>query len=131
MPKDRAIRNVEAQGLSKKVKNAIPEVENGKVKMVAAGYPVYKDEGGHILANMFGGGSEMYNYLPMSKKLNRQGGKWAQMEKKWEKALRQGKKVEYKVKPIYEGSTNRPDKISVTYVIDGKRVTELFDNNLF
>lgn len=131
LPKSRAARSVETQGLSKKVKNAIPEIENGKVKTVAAGYPVYKDDGGHILANMFGGGSEMYNYIPMSKKLNRQGGKWAQMEKKWEKALKNGKKVEYKIKPIYEGTTKRPDKIRVTYVIDGKRVTELFDNNLF
>jgi hypothetical protein len=131
LPKGIASRSTEMQGLSKKVKNGIPELQGGKVRTVQAGYPVYKDDGGHILARMFGGGSEMYNYLPMSKKLNRQGGQWAQMERKWQKALREGKKVDYKINPIYESGTKRPDKFHVTYEIDGKRVTELFDNNIF
>ena len=131
LPKEISVRSSEMQGLSKKVKNAIPEMENGKAKIGAAGYPAYKDDGGHLVASMFGGGSEMYNYVPMSKKLNRQGGPWAQMERKWERALREGKKVDYKIKPIYESGSKRPDKFHVTYEIDGKRVTELFDNNIF
>jgi filamentous hemagglutinin len=131
LPKNKPLRSTEMQGLSKKIKDGVPTTKNGKIIKVKAGYPVYKDDGGHILANMFGGGSEIYNYLPMSKKLNKQGGAWANMEKKWEKALREGKKVDYKIKPIYEGKSQRPDKIYVTYEIDGKRITEFFDNNVF
>lgn len=131
LPKNKPSRSIETQGLSKKIKDGIPETKNGEIVRVKAGYPDYKDDGGHWLANMFGGGSEMYNYIPMSKKLNRQGGSWAKMEKTWEKALKEGKKVDYKIKPIYEGKSQRPDKIYVTYEIDGKRVTELFDNNVF
>lgn len=131
LPQSRPGRSIEMQGLSKKIKDGIPETKNGEIVRVKAGYPDYKDDGGHWLANMFGGGSEMYNYIPMSKKLNRQGGAWANMERTWEKALREGKKVDYKIKPIYEGKSQRPDKIYVTYEIDGKRVTELFDNNVF
>ena len=130
-PTTPAARNTEMQGLSKKVKDGVPEMEGGKVRIGKAGYPVYKDDGGHILARTLGGGSEMYNYFPMSKKLNRQGGQWAQMERKWEKALSEGKKVDYKIKPIYESGSKRPDKFYVTYEIDGKRTTELFDNNIF
>lgn len=131
LPKNKPLRSKEMQGLSKKIKDGIPTIRNGEIIKVKAGYPVYKDDGGHIVANMFGGGSEMYNYLPMSKKLNKQGGAWAKMERKWENALRGGKKVDYKIKPVYEGKSQRPDKIYVTYVIDGKRTTEFFDNNVF
>lgn len=131
LPGNKPVRSTEMQGLSKKIKGGIPETKNGEIVRVKAGYPDYKDDGGHWIANMFGGGSEMYNYIPMSKKLNRQGGAWAKMEKTWEKALKEGKKVDYKIKPIYKGKSQRPDKIYVTYEIDGKRVTELFDNNVF
>ena len=129
LPQNRPLRSKEEQGLSKKIKGAIPNMRDGKPVRVKAGYIDYKDDGGHLIANMFGGGSEMYNYIPMSKKLNQQGGGWAKMEMKWKKALKEGKKVDYKIKPIYEGKSQRPDKIYVTYEIDGKRVTELFDNN--
>lgn len=131
LPQQKALRSTEMQGLSKKIKDGVAYTKNGEIVRVQAGYAVYKDDGGHIIANMFGGGSEMYNYIPMSKKLNRQGGAWAVMEKTWEKSLREGKKVDYKITPVYKTSSQRPDNIFVTYEIDGKRITELFDNNIF
>ena len=131
LPKNKPVRSIKMQSLSKKVKGGIPKTENGKIIITQSGSPVYKDDGGHIIANMFGGGSELYNYFPMSSKINRQGGTWAQMERIWENALRKRKKVDYKIKPIYDGKSQRPDKLYVTYEIDGKRVTELFDNNVF
>lgn len=131
LSKNKPARSIQMQGLSKKIKGGVVKRKNGVIVRNKSGSPVYKDDGGHILANMFGGGSEMYNYIPMSRKLNRQGGAWAQMERKWEKALKGGQKVDYKIKPIYQGTSKRPDKIYVTYEIEGKRVTELFDNNIF
>ena len=131
LPKNKPARSIKIQAQSKKVKGGIPVIENGRIVRTQSGNPVYKDDGGHIVANVFGGGSEMYNLIPMSSKINRQGGAWAQMERRWEKAIREGEKVDYKITPIYKGSSQRPDKLYVTYEIEGKRVTELFDNNVF
>ncbi len=108
-----ALRNGNNQTVSKQIKNGLAN-----------------DDAGHIIARMFGGGSELYNYFPMSRKLNRQGGLWAKMEQKWAKALREGKKVDYKITPFYNGGSKRPDKLIVTYTIEGKRITEIFDNTI-
>ncbi|AFL85398.1 hypothetical protein Belba_2866 [Belliella baltica DSM 15883] len=125
------LRNDIQQGLSKKYKDAIPLMDNGKIVNVKAGYPNYKDDGGHFIANRFGGGSEMYNYIPMSKKLNRSGGGWFEMEKRWAKAIDKGEKVSYNIEPIYNSKSKRPDYIKVSYEIGGERFTELFNNNKF
>jgi hypothetical protein len=129
LPKSKPSRSREVQYLSKKVKDGVPETRKGKYLVTLSGKTIYKDEGGHILANMFGGGSELYNIIPMSKKLNR--GKWAEMERVWRKSLKEGKKVDYKITPIYESNSQRPDKIFVTYTIEGKRTSTSFDNNKF
>jgi len=131
LPKNKPLRSKEMQGLSKTVKDGIPVVVKGQTLRVKAGYPVFKDEGGHLIANRFGGGSEMYNYIPMSKKLNRSGGAWNSMENEWERSLKRGSKVDYKIQPIYKTNSKRPDELIVTYTIDGKRTTKYFDNNVF
>ncbi|ERM80430.1 hypothetical protein P872_21870 [Rhodonellum psychrophilum GCM71 = DSM 17998] len=125
------LRNNVQQGLSKKYKDAVAHTENGQISRVKAGYPDYKDDGGHFIGNRLGGGSEMYNYIPMSKKLNRPGGGWFEMERVWLDAIKKGNKVNYKIEPVYNSNSKRPDFINVTYEIDGKRTTELFNNNIF
>ena len=78
------------------------------------------DCGGHLIASMFNGIGESANLVPMDKILNGSGGKWYKMEMEWAKALDSGKKVEVNIKPIYSGSSKRPDSFEVSYSVDGK-----------
>jgi len=51
------------------------------------------------------------------------------MENSWTKAANEGKKVEVKIKPIYNGSSKRPSEYFIEYKIDnGKPIIEKFKN---
>jgi hypothetical protein len=84
------------------------------------------DEGGHLQASAHGGAGEQINLLPQDKVLNRS--EWKQMENSWTKAASEGKKVEVKIKPVYEGSSKRPSEYRVEYSIDGKLKRKVFPN---
>lgn len=97
-------RNVYQQGKSVDVKNGIKG----------------DDQGGHIIARVFNGPGEQINYVPQTAKLNN--GEWKSMEKKWNDALSEGKKVEVDIKINYADNL-RPTDFDVTYIIktsDGK-----------
>ena len=79
-----------------------------------------KDQGGHIIARIFNGPGEQINYVPQTATLNN--GEWKTMEKKWNDALSEGKKVEVNIKINYADNL-RPTDFDVTYIIktsDGK-----------
>ena len=79
-----------------------------------------KDQGGHIIARIFNGPGEQINYVPQTATLNN--GEWKTMEKKWNDALSEGKKVEVDIKINYADNL-RPTDFDVTYIIktsDGK-----------
>jgi hypothetical protein len=84
------------------------------------------DEGGHLQASAHGGAGEQINLLPQDKVLNRS--EWKQMENSWTKAVNEGKKVEVKIKPVYEGSSKRPSEYRVKYTIDGEDFYENIPN---
>ena len=84
--------------------------------------------GGHLIASMFNGIGEPANLVPMGKILNGSGGKWYKMEMEWAKALDSGKKVEVNIKPIYSGSSKRPDSFEVSYSVDGKQFERIMKN---
>lgn len=76
--------------------------------------------GGHIIARIFNGPGEQINYVPQTATLNN--GEWKTMEKKWNDALSEGKKVEVDIKINYADNL-RPTDFDVTYIIktsDGK-----------
>ena len=51
------------------------------------------------------------------------------MESSWAKALEDGKKVDIKIKPIYNEPTQRPTSFKVKYRMDnGRWVKEIFTN---
>jgi len=77
------------------------------------------DEGGHLLASIFGGPGEKINIVPMDGNLNK--GAWKKMENTWANALKDGKKVDVNIQPIYSGSSTRPDRFIVKYSIDNGR----------
>ncbi len=76
------------------------------------------DQGGHLQAATHGGAGEQINYLPQDAHLNNS--EWKKMENSWTKAANEGKKVEVKIKPTYEGSSKRPSEYRVEYSIDGQ-----------
>lgn len=85
------------------------------------------DEGGHLMANRFGGEPGPENLVPQNFHLNR--GEWKAMENSWERALRSGKDVtDVRIRPIYDGKSIRPYKIDVRYTVDGKAYSKTFYN---
>ena len=73
-----------------------------------------------IIAQIFNGPGEQINYVPQTATLNN--GEWKTMEKKWNDALSEGKKVEVDIKINYADNL-RPTDFDVTYIIktsDGK-----------
>ena len=77
------------------------------------------DDGGHLFGTQFNGSGEIDNLLPQNKYVNRSGGEWYNMEKKWAKALEEGKKVEVKIDIVYNNNSIRPSDYLVSYKIDG------------
>lgn len=98
--------------LSKNDRNTYQQCKAGN-----CGYSA--DEGGHLIASIFNGPGEKLNLVPMDGNLNK--GAWKQMENTWANALKDGKKVDVNIQPIYSGSSARPDRVIVKYSIDGGR----------
>lgn len=86
------------------------------------------DQGGHILARIFGGSKGMENMLAMRGTAINQS-VYKRMENEIAKALEDGKEVDVHVDVEYEGDSQRPSKITVKYTIDGKETVVQFDND--
>ncbi|ECA5251957.1 filamentous hemagglutinin, partial [Salmonella enterica subsp. enterica serovar Lomalinda] len=105
--------NVSASlSLSKNDRNGYQQCKAGKCGNL-------DDEGGHLIASIFHGPGEKLNLVPMDGNLNK--GAWKQMENTWTRALKDGKKVDVNIQPIYSGNNTRPDRVIVKYSIDGGR----------
>lgn len=86
------------------------------------------DQGGHILARIFGGAKGIENMLAMRGTAINQS-VYKRMENEIAKALEDGKDVYIHVDVEYEGDSQRPSKITVKYTIDGKETNIQFDND--
>lgn len=96
----------------------------GKLKGGLAG-----DDGGHLLAQQFGGSSTVLNVVPMKSSVNK--GEYKKLEEIWRKAADGGKDVKVKVNLKYGTSNSeRPDWIEVKYEIDGEKFVKLISNEL-
>lgn len=91
------------------------------------------DQGGHLIARMFGGPAESINLVPMRGSINQ--GTWGQMEQQVENWLKDGYQVHADIRLHYpdEGLTRRPDRLDVQLTLtdpDGNvRVRDFeFDN---
>ena len=75
-----------------------------------------EDQGGLLIARSFNCPGEQINYIPQNAKLNN--GEWRAMEAKWQKALKEGKKVEIEIKIRYPSSSEskRPDKFIINSI---------------
>jgi hypothetical protein len=73
------------------------------------------DQGGHLIASIFGGPGERINLVPMDANLNQ--GAWRSMEAGWAKELAAGKTVSVDVQPIYAGESLRPDRFVIRHKV--------------
>lgn len=77
------------------------------------------DDGGHVIASMFGGSGDIDNLVAQARSVNRSGGDWYKMEQGWAKALKDGGSVSVKIKINYEGDSLRPSDFEVLQRING------------
>jgi hypothetical protein len=84
-------------------------------------------DGGHLIANLFGGAGERVNLIPQLSDVNR--GVYRAMEGQWADAIRAGRQVRVEVSPIYSGSSAVPAGVNVNYWIDGRPSSRFFPNS--
>lgn len=88
------------------------------------------DDGGHIVADEFGGASEQTNLVPMDSEVNRHGA-WRDMEKQIEGELKKeppSQVTDFKVNIVYDGESSRPVAFEVSYKVDGEPVQHIIIN---
>lgn len=102
-------------------KSYVPD-EIRRQQCKAGKYGVSGDEGGHLIASIFGGLGEKLNIVPMNGNLNK--GAWKQMENTWATALKEGKQVKVKIDPVYSEIGGRPESFNVSYSINGGQPIE-------
>lgn len=86
------------------------------------------DEGGHIIALKHGGTNDLINFVPQSKRINRNEGAITAAERAWyrseytaTKAMEKGQLVEREVYLSYSNNTTmRPSSFRLTQKIDGR-----------
>ena len=85
------------------------------------------DEGGHLIAKIFGGSGELDNLVAMEKIVNRSD--YRIMENQWKNALQEGKEVKVTIDIVYDGVNKRPMGFNVIYKVDDNpEVTKFLSN---
>lgn len=84
------------------------------------------DDGGHYIAARFNGPREWFNHFAQDANFNR--GRYRAIEESWAKELRAGHKVFVDIVPHYPGLSRRPDSLTITWLIDGKRLQRTLAN---
>ncbi|HGO3454474.1 TPA: DNA/RNA non-specific endonuclease, partial [Staphylococcus aureus] len=90
------------------------------------------DDGGHLIARMFGGSKDIDNLVAQSKFINRsfkENGQWYNIEKEWKNAINSGKEVKnIKMEVKYSGNSKRPTEFLVEYIVNGKEISKSIKN---
>lgn len=84
------------------------------------------DDRGHLIGDQFDGANRLENMIPQDADINRIDFK--NFENELAKEVKDGKKVYYKVEPVYDGDSRRPSAIVATYNIDGEKNVRVFPN---
>lgn len=85
------------------------------------------DDRGHLIEDQFDGSNGLENMFPQDARINRND--FRNFENELAKEVKDGKEVNVKVEPIYEGDSKRPIAIVVTYSIDVVENVRVFPNN--
>ncbi len=84
------------------------------------------DDRGHLIGDQFDGSNGLENMIPQDASINRNDFK--NFENELAREVKDGKVVEYKVEPVYENGSRRPDAIVVTYSIGSEENVRIFPN---
>ncbi|MGY4644697.1 hypothetical protein ACVW07_002530 [Cellulomonas sp. URHB0016] len=100
-----------------------------QTRVGSEGGPGY--DGGHLLANMFGGGGEYLNTVPMLREINQSGpASFYNLEQQWRSLIGQTPPVDVSVRiePEYVGASKVPDSFFVEWTENGISNYKEFDN---
>ncbi len=86
------------------------------------------DQGGHILARIFGGAKGIENIIAMRGTAINES-VYKRMENAIGKALEAGGQVDFHADIAYDGDSKRPSKFVITYTVDGRETVVYFDND--
>lgn len=93
---------------------------------IGRGFERHTDVRGHLIADRFGGDNTLANIVPMDGIVNN--GEFKAIENILQKCLQDGGHVSVSIKPIYSGSSFRPDSLRVLYNIGNGEVTKIIPN---
>lgn len=85
------------------------------------------DDRGHLIGDQFDGSNGLENLVPQDSNINRVAFK--NFENELAQEVKAGNDVYVKVEPIYDGNSNRPACIVVTYSINGNESMRIFPND--
>lgn len=85
------------------------------------------DDRGHLIGDQFDGSNGLENMIPQDANINRNDFK--NFENELAKKVKDGKEVDVKIEPFYDGDSRRPVAIVVTYFIDGEESVRVFPNS--
>jgi DNA/RNA non-specific endonuclease len=104
------------QGRSKRAQRAAGEADR-----------LSSDQGGHFIAREFDGPKARFNHFAQDAKFNKS--EYRSLEVKWKGLIKRGHKVKVDIGARYEGQSQRPTRIDVTYYVDGEPSRTSFPNS--
>ena len=106
-----------------------PEAERDTVAQLEVGGEARKigDDGGHLIARMFGGAPGNENLVPMRDTINR--GDYKKLENEIKEAVQNGDKVNISGEIKREENNSRPSEIKVNISYNDRNSEFIFDNN--
>lgn len=84
------------------------------------------DDGGHYIAARFNGPRDAFNHFAQNASFNR--GAYRVMEDGWAKDIKAGRRVFVDIVAHYDGTSIRPSRLHVAWVVNGKRYRWKFLN---
>src|SRR3546814_1621868 len=79
----------------------------------------------HYIAARFNGPSDAFNHFAQDANFNR--GTYRAMEDAWAASVRAGHRVMVDIVPHYDGLSLRPDRIKITWFVDGEKRSRTFE----
>ncbi|QJE99142.1 DNA/RNA non-specific endonuclease [Luteolibacter luteus] len=94
-----------------------PEQKRNRKAQAEAGIPNRepKDQGGHIIARIFGGSRDEINHIAQDGNFNNSA--YKSLEYSWAKTIKEGKTVDVEIQLIYKGNSKRPHALVVSTTI--------------
>ena len=86
------------------------------------------DDRGHLIGDQFDGSNGLENMVPQDAQINRNDFRNFENELAQEVKPPNNKEVYVMIEPLYDGNSNRPMAIAVTYIIEGEENIKVFPN---